>query len=123
VCASCQASGLGQAWEKKENHKTLHNDKLPRSGFVVRPRWCFTSTCGPCRRKLQLRSEGNCVAVKRGGSNWRRIVGLQEDERDSAGWGGEPATKWRSRKRAGHAGVARQSDERAIRGWRWNDRR
>ena len=35
---SCQASGLGQAWEKKENHKTLHNDKLPRSGFVQLPR-------------------------------------------------------------------------------------
>jgi len=34
LCDSCQASGLGQAWEKKENHKTVHNDKLPRSGFV-----------------------------------------------------------------------------------------
>ena len=34
------------------------------------------------------------------------MVGPQEDERDSAGCGGEPATKWRSLKLTVHAGVA-----------------
>jgi len=33
------------------------------------------------------------------------MVGPQEDERDSAGCGGEPATKWRSLKLTVHAGV------------------
>jgi hypothetical protein len=39
-------------------------------------------------------------------SNRRRMVGPQEDERDSAGCGGEPATKWRSLKLTAHAGGA-----------------
>ena len=42
--------------------------RLPRSGLVVRPRWCFTSTVrvrvGGSYNSV---AEGNCVAVKRGG--------------------------------------------------------
>ena len=37
------------------------------------------------------------------------MVGPQEDERDSAGCGGEPATKWRSLKLTAHAVVAEKA--------------
>ena len=40
------------------------------------------------------------------GSNRKRTIGPQDDELDSAGCCGEPATKWRSLKHIGHAGVA-----------------
>ena len=53
---------------QKDSHHKLGNGEPPRSGFVVRSRWCFIST-------VQVRvggsynsvAEGNCVAAKRGG--------------------------------------------------------
>ena len=40
------------------------------------------------------------------GSNWKRTLGPQDDERDSAGCLDEPAHKWRSLERTAHATVA-----------------
>ena len=39
------------------------------------------------------------------GSNWRRKIGPQDDELDSAVCDGEPSTKWRSLELTDHAGV------------------
>jgi len=36
--------GWGRQMGEEGKSQDVHNDKLPRSGFVVRPRWCFTST-------------------------------------------------------------------------------
>src|SRR5712692_10892908 len=57
ICVKvAKPQGWGRTWKRRENHKTLHNDKLPRSGFVqllsiLPPAWrdisASTQTCKP----------------------------------------------------------------------------
>ena len=98
--------------------------KLPRSGLVVRPRWCLISTVqvrvGESHNSV---AEGNCVTARWGGkqpeANARSAGGRTRFGGMSRRACNEVAKSetHRSRCRGG------QSDDLgASRGWRWNDR-